>query len=124
MEFLDLPMEPNLLETDIADGSYNFNRQGHRSITDEQKLIYHQQEESQLCFSRPLDNLDACAQRCQCQSCHRRMKYYCSRCRIALPCTFIPHLRLPVKVDIIKDRRELDAKVRLYMIHSFLYFLA
>ena len=103
-------MQPDLLETDIAEGSYNLNRSQTTTITTK-KLIHRRQPGGQnLSFTFSLENLDSCQQRCQCTSCHRRCRYFCSRCRIPLPCTPLPHLRLPIRIDVIKDHHELDSK--------------
>ena len=114
-EEIELPTEPGLLETDIAEGSYNFVKQSTRNSHDEQKLIFRSgHEKGELQFSLPISALESCKIRCECPKCFKKSMYYCSHCRIPLPCTksVIPCVKLAVRIDIVKDRRELDSKVR------------
>jgi len=71
---------------------------------------------------RPFDSLaisdtqplDSVVERSTCPRCTKSYKYFCYLCNEALPSTrdIIPQLscRLPCKVDIIKDPREVDGK--------------
>jgi len=113
---MDFDIEPNLLECDIAEGSYNLGRKQPSKGHDERKLLFRTSKEDSfngtLQFSKPLEDLDNCQQRCKCVKCHRASKYYCGSCRIPLPCTeeIIPRVDFPVAIDIIKDIRENDGR--------------
>ena len=121
MELLDI--EPDLLEVDISDGSYNFSKdtsKGH----DPKKLVYrtgsHMEgiEEndlvSRLKFSSKTEDLEKFGgnERVECQICQKKYMYFCPKCRIPMECTknVIPKVKIPVKIDIIKDCREVDGK--------------
>ncbi|XP_005089263.2 tRNA-uridine aminocarboxypropyltransferase 1 isoform X2 [Aplysia californica] len=56
--------------------------------------------------------LDASSERSQCSKCLKSRKYYCYNCFIALPniASRLPHVKLPIHVDIIKHPSEIDGK--------------
>ena len=58
------------------------------------------------------DSLDEMKGRSLCDRCHRSQKYYCYTCVVPLPelRDRLPVVSLPVKVDIIKHRAEVDGK--------------
>ena len=78
---MDLDIEPNLLDGGIAEGSYNFERQSSSRGHDERKLLFRKNPEDHLKdrfkFSKPLQDLEKCQDRCECRECHRTSKYYC-----------------------------------------------
>ena len=78
---MDLDIEPNLLDGGIAEGSYNFERQSSSRGHDERKLLFRKNTEDHLKdrfkFSKPLQDLEKCQDRCECRECHRTSKYYC-----------------------------------------------
>ena len=78
---MDLDIEPNLLDSGIAEGSYNFERQSSSRGHDERKLLFRKNPEDHLKdrfkFSKPLQDLEKCQDRCECRECHRTSKYYC-----------------------------------------------
>ena len=77
---MDLDIEPNLLNGDIAQGSYNFGQQNTFRGHDERKLLFRTSKDDQfreLQFSKPLQDLENCKERCECKDCHRSSKYYC-----------------------------------------------
>ena len=78
---MDFDIEPNLLDGDIAKGSYNFVNQPSKGH-DERKLLFRTSKEDRfdiaLKFSKPLEDLENCSQqRSECKMCHRASKYYC-----------------------------------------------
>ena len=77
---MELDIEPNLLNGDIAQGSYNFGQQNTFRGHDERKLLFRTSKDDQfreLQFSKPLQDLENCKERCECKDCHRSSKYYC-----------------------------------------------
>ena len=81
---MDLDIEPNLLDGGIAEGSYNFERQSSSRGHDERKLLFRKNPEDHLNdlkdrfkFSKPLQDLEKCQERCECRESHRTSKYYC-----------------------------------------------
>ena len=108
---MELDIEPNLLETDIAQKSYNYAKNPTANF-DPNKLVFRDEENSQWKFSVRLDNLDEFQQRTECLVCSRKCMYYCAECKKPLECTkdVIPQVILPVKIDIVKDRRESNSK--------------
>ena len=107
----EMPMEANLLETDIADASYNYIFDPTKS-EESKKLLFRQPKSNheEFKFSQKLTDLETCQNRCLCQKCDRKCKYYCPNCKIALNCTPIPSVKLPFQLDIIKHVQELDTK--------------
>ena len=103
----ELPMEANLLATDIAEKSYNFIYNPEKS-EESKKLLFRQLD--QFKFSQNLADLETCQSRCPCLKCQRKCKYYCPNCKIPLPCTPLPQINLPFQLDIIKHVQELDTK--------------
>ena len=102
-------MEINLLETDIAQGSYNFKHDPKRT-EESKKLLFREELQLDLKFSQNLSDLENSQNRFPCEKCERKSKYYCPYCRIPLPCTELPKVKLPFKLDIIKHVQELDTK--------------
>ena len=107
----EMPMEANLLETDIADASYNYIFDPTKS-EESKKLLFRQPKSNhdKFKFSQKLADLEKCQNRCLCPKCDRKCKYYCPNCKIALNCTPLPSVKLPFQLDIIKHVQELDTK--------------
>ena len=109
-----LPMESDLLETDIASGSYNFIRQGTAQGGNTKLLLRNDVADCKnLVFTNKLHDLEACPKRCKCSNCDGYFKYFCYDCRIPLPCTLgiLPKLNLPMFIDIVKHGCEANSKV-------------
>ena len=129
MEFqLELTLEPDLIASDIATGSYNYinDPQAHGGSTT--RLILRNLEcdgSSKLLalkFSKSTDDLEKCPKRCPCTKCNRYFKYYCQDCCIPIHSNTIPTLQLPINIDIIKHICESNSKVckLVYVLHIFI----
>ncbi len=123
-EFLSTAPESDLLETDIADGSYNKApwrpKDAEEEHLSEAEHSNDDHETDPLSFLTGLSDstsLDAAASvgRTNCHVCSQSRRYFCYTCHIPLEATAssIPKLdALPIKVDIIKHPGEVDGKVR------------
>ncbi len=114
----------DLLETDIAEGSFNKRPWCHSVVAcdnyevcsaNEKKLVLKDvnQQLSNLKIS-DTSKLASVSRRTLCSKCKKSRLYFCYTCHIPLDATLdlIPVVQnLPLKVDIIKDVRELDGKV-------------
>ncbi|XP_054090460.1 tRNA-uridine aminocarboxypropyltransferase 1 [Zeugodacus cucurbitae] len=56
--------------------------------------------------------LDAIEGRFTCTQCNRSRKFYCYNCYVPVGnvCDFIPHVEIPIDIDIIKHKKEIDGK--------------
>lgn len=118
MDFqLELPLEPNLIGSDIATGSYNYinDSQAHGGPT--KGLVLRKSDSDggsklqALKFSKSTDDLEKmCPKRYPCSKCNRYYKYYCQDCCIPILPNTIPSLQLPINIDIIKHICESNSK--------------
>jgi DTW domain-containing protein YfiP len=114
----ELNIEANLLETDIAEKSYNVAKSSGSKIlkknTNTSRLVLRIGENDPLDQLQiaPVEILDECQQRCECSGCHKSRMYFCYTCHIPLPCSrnAIPRLKLPFNIDIVKHPGEVDGK--------------
>ena len=130
MDFqLELPLEPNLIGSDIATGSYNYinNSQAHGGPT--KGLVLRNSDSDggsklqALKFSKSTDDLEKmCPKRYPCSKCNRYYKYYCQDCCIPILPNTIPSLQLPINIDIIKHICESNSKVNSSIFQTILIF--
>ena len=132
MDFqLELPLEPNLIGSDIATGSYNYinDSQAHGGPT--KGLVLRKSDSDggsklqALKFSKSTDDLEKmCPKRYPCSKCNHYYKYYCQDCCIPILPNTIPSLQLPINIDIIKHICESNSKVNssiFQTIHTYFF---
>jgi hypothetical protein len=109
------PME-GLLETDIAEGTYNAskgwvkpgNKAGTKAVLAGKKNPFEGLDVGDTSV------LNSIKERSSCEKCEGSRMYYCYTCHVALANTtdLIPRVAaLPIKVDIVKHAAEVDGKV-------------
>ncbi|XP_040565022.1 tRNA-uridine aminocarboxypropyltransferase 1 [Lepeophtheirus salmonis] len=113
-EWLTL-IEDSLLKSDIGDNSYNAARDWSPSspLTQSYKLCLSDEHPFKDLKIGNTEDLSYITGRNVCCECGKSRKYYCYSCCIPLEMTkgIIPTLdALPLKVDIVKHKREIDGK--------------
>ncbi|CAB4054080.1 unnamed protein product [Lepeophtheirus salmonis] len=113
-EWLTL-IEDSLLKSDIGDNSYNAARDWSPSspLTQSHKLCLSDEHPFKDLKIGNTEDLSYITGRNVCCECGKSRKYYCYSCCIPLEMTkgIIPTLdALPLKVDIVKHKREIDGK--------------
>jgi len=116
LDFLTAAPQPDLLDSGVATASYN--KTASTAAGQRGKLLLRSAAHlPPLRLSIPPEALTAAAVRARvrCASCGAKRSLFCYTCRVVMPpaAPFVPLMtKLPVKIDVLKDRGELDSKVR------------
>jgi DTW domain-containing protein YfiP len=118
-----LSVEPGLLELDKRDvRSQGFltTRQPGDSVWSLQHSTPWQSDKLVLGADNPFKGLNISptaplnlhSDRQSCPVCSKSRKYFCYSCYVPVECLqqYVPHIRLPIKIDIVKHSREVDGK--------------
>ena len=110
-------IETDLLSSDISSGSYNSSTNWsppEHGLGSSDKVVLNTDNPLELLKIDDTSKLNHVSDRSTCSICHKSRKYYCYSCCVPLESTqsAIPIVQeLPLKVDIIKHKREIDGKV-------------